>query len=762
MNTLPTPTRKPGALLLLLVAFLLKCMSAQAQGAFNSDDAITLTVQPTGSAPQTGQNYAGSQNNSPYDAYPALGQSDNSTAMPPPKLGDYDLNGTSALTITGAMLEGQVLTSPTTLNATTFEYRVYPIGAATKPSYTVVTLNTTRTGSAYVGATNAAFNVDVLNGLTNGGTYVLDVRFSASVTKGTSTKIFYDLTGGANFYATFYVTPPPTTPAGGTTTWQSTNTGTNGNRWFVAANWSNGIPNAASDVIIPENVPGSNIVFPVLDNRALNYAVRNLTLEGTANSIRAQLTIGTAVLHVYGNISQTSGGLVGTINDRVGVADSTLNSTLILAGSNQFVTGRLSVPDIIIAGTGVKSVINTLLPTNTLSLRPKSAIDGVILQTSSYSTRTQAYELDTSGNAIVNLGTTGIINTVSGSNETITSYIKGIVVASNPLIVGATQRFGNIGLEFTPNHPATLVTIQRIVGDPLNGPTASNNPRAVPIKRQYFISGDDNSNSTSTAGSANDILFRYLDSAFELNGIDENNLMLFSTTSGTGAASFTPFPSTLNTGANTVTQAGVPSQPSYYLTLGDRTNPLPVTLVSFSATRTGDNAKLVWATATEKNNRGFEVQVSADGKTFRTLGFVASQGSNSNTKLDYSFSDTEAGKAGVRYYRLHQIDLDGTDSYSPVRAVSFDGGALATELSIYPNPATGDDTRLLIQTSEVGNARLRITDLMGRMVIDQTVATANGSTETKLAALTNAKAGTYLAQLTLPSGSVKTIKVQKQ
>jgi len=156
------------------------------------------------------------------------------------------------------------------------------------------------------------------------------------------------------------------------------------------------------------------------------------------------------------------------------------------------------------------------------------------------------------------------------------------------------------------------------------------------------------------------------------------------------------------------------------------------------------------------------VQVSADGKTFRTLGFVASQGSNSNTKLDYSYTDAEAGKAGVRYYRLHQIDLDGTDSYSPVRAVSFDGGTLATELSIYPNPATGDDTRLLIQTSEVGSARLHITDLMGRTIIDQTIATTNGSTETKLAALASAKAGTYLAQLTLPSGSIKTIKVQKQ
>jgi hypothetical protein len=745
-------------LLLLLVAFLLKCVSAQAQAITLYSDDVTFTLQPTGSLPAS-MHYAGKADAPPYTSYTKLG----TTATTAPSLGTYDLNGTSALTLTGASVDveaGRNTVIPT--NGVRMLYRVYLSGTnitANFPAFNVVQLSA---GATY---SNTNSTVDVLSGLVNGGTYVVEVRYEITATStATGSSITSNDPGTLPAYtATFYVTPPPTTPPGGTTVWQSTDTGVNGNRWFVAANWSNGIPTAASDVIIPENFSGSNIVFPVLNNRALNYAVRNITLQGTTNSGRAQLTIATAVLHVYGNITQTSGGLVGTVNDHAGVADSTQNSTLMLLGDNQVITGRLSVPDIIVAGTGVKSVVNTLLPTNTISLRPKSVIDGVVMQTASDPNGTQTYQFDTSGNAIINLGSTGIISTVTGSNETITSYIKGIVVASNPLVVGVTQRFGNIGLEFTPNHPAALVTIQRIIGDPLIGPTAKVNPRAVPIKRQFFISGDDNSNSTNTAGSTNTVLFRYLDSAFELNGIDEKNLMLFSTASGTGAASFTPLYGTLNTSANTVVQADVPSQPTYYLTLGDRTNPLPVTLVSFSATRIDANAKLVWATASEKNNRGFEVQVSTDGKAFRTLGFVASQGSNSTTKLDYTYTDTETGKTGVRYYRLHQIDLDGTDSYSPVRVVSFDGaGALASELSIYPNPVTGDDTRLLIQTSEVGNARLRITDLMGRTIIDQAIATANGSTETKLVALANAKSGTYLAQLTLPSGQTKTIKVQKQ
>jgi hypothetical protein len=761
MNTPTTPTQKRGTLLLLLMAFLLKVVSVNAQVASFIDDGITLSRKQTSATAATTTNYAGTSNTSPYRNYAKLGNSSSSPVRPTPLLGTYDLNGatSSALTLTAASVRAVASVGDIDNTGVRAKYRVYLSGTSvntTTPAFNPIILSAPTTGNIYSTTTSQ----DLLSGLVNGGTYILEVAFEMDVTDSTNTRTFYDPGTSPAFTASFYVTPPATAPPGGTTTWQSTNTGTNGNLWFVAANWSNGVPTAESDAVIPENQPGSSIVFPVLNNRAVNYAVRNLTLEGTTNSGRAQLTIQTAVLHVYGNISQLSGGLYGTITDRPGVADSTRNSTLMLLGNNQFITGQLSVPDVIIAGTGTKSVANALFPTNTLSLRPKSVLDGVILQTASL--KNGSYVFDTTTNSFISLGSTGIINDEQGSNETITSYVKGVLTAETAFVAGKTYKFGNIGLDFTPNHPATLVTVQRIIGDPLNGPTSSTNPRAVPIKRQYFIKGDDNSSSTSTIGSTNTVVLHYLPSAFELNGIMESNLMLFSSKSSSGSASFTPLYGTLDTGTRTVTQADVPSQPSYYLTLGDKTNPLPVTLVSFSATRNADNAQLVWATASEKNNRGFEVQVSTDGKAFRTLGFVASQSGNSSTKLDYKYTDTEAGKTGARYYRLHQLDFDGTDSYSPVRVVSFDGATLASELSIYPNPVTGDDTRLLIQTTEVGNARLRITDLMGRTIIDQSITTANGSTETKLAALANAKSGTYLAQLTLPSGQTKTIKVQKQ
>jgi hypothetical protein len=518
------------------------------------------------------------------------------------------------------------------------------------------------------------------------------------------------------------------------------------------------VPTRLSNAIIPSKTNPAT-VYPILNSPTATYEVNNLTLLGNQSSTAAQLTINTATLRVYGNISQIAGGLAGNTIGSAGVLDGANNSTLVLAGADQVITGNLLVSDIIVAGSGIKSVINQLTPTNILAFQPTSASAGVIVQSAAQDVSSGNVNtvFDTTGNSYIQLVSSSSISLVAGQSETTTSYIKGVTRADRQVTASVQNTFGNIGLDITANHTPGNIVVYRVVGDALSGPVGTT---AVPIKRQYKVVGDDNSATNVFANSAINVVFHYLDSADELNTIQESNLIMYRTV--TNGVPYTGIPSTLDVNANTASAQGINSLPNFTLTLGDKTNPLPVTLVSFSATRVGENAKLVWATASEKNNRGFEVQVSADGNMFRTLGFVASQGSNSNTKLDYAYTDTEAGKAGVRYYRLRQVDLDGTASYSPVRAVSFDGSALATELSIYPNPATGDDTRLLIQTSEVGNARLRITDLMGRTLIDQTVATANGSTETKLAALTNAKAGTYLAQLTLPSGSVRTIKVQKQ
>ncbi|MBT2557233.1 T9SS type A sorting domain-containing protein [Hymenobacter sp. ISL-91] len=111
--------------------------------------------------------------------------------------------------------------------------------------------------------------------------------------------------------------------------------------------------------------------------------------------------------------------------------------------------------------------------------------------------------------------------------------------------------------------------------------------------------------------------------------------------------------------------------------------PLPVTLVSFTAQAHPSGVKLDWATATELNNDYFEVQRSANGQNFAPITKIAGSGTTSSG-AKYSFIDTTP-LAGSNYYRLRQVDRDGSEAFSAVAVVT---GSQRPEALIYPNPGT--------------------------------------------------------------------------
>ena len=266
-----------------------------------------------------------------------------------------------------------------------------------------------------------------------------------------------------------------------------------------------------------------------------------------------------------------------------------------------------------------------------------------------------------------------------------------------------------------------------------------------------------NNNNTS------DIVFHYLNSTTnELNGNPEQNLTIFKTGNNGPPYQLVGRTGTVDLINKTVTRLAYNGSLNT-LTLGDEFNPLPVVLTSFTATRNGANALLIWKTATETNSKGFEVQVSADGTAFRTLGFVSSETPNSIQAKSYKYTDTENGKFGTRYYRLHQVDLDGKDSYSPVRAVSFDGAAAgAVALSAYPNPFLDTDKVTLNFGTDVANgtAQVQLIDMVGRTVRQQSIAIVNSSLD--LGDLSSLQTGMYLARITLADGSTQSVRLQKK
>ena len=169
--------------------------------------------------------------------------------------------------------------------------------------------------------------------------------------------------------------------------------------------------------------------------------------------------------------------------------------------------------------------------------------------------------------------------------------------------------------------------------------------------------------------------------------------------------------------------------------------PLPVELVAFVAEAQGQAARLSWSTASEKNSARFEVERSADGRRFGRIGEVAAQGS-STTAVAYSYLDREAAQvAGLVYYRLRQVDQDGTFSYSPVRGVAFK--QLVPAFDLYPNPAQAATTLDLTRVP-AGTFHLTVVDGLGRTVRQLEVIGAT----TRTLDLSELTIGTCLVRLT--------------
>ena len=133
--------------------------------------------------------------------------------------------------------------------------------------------------------------------------------------------------------------------------------------------------------------------------------------------------------------------------------------------------------------------------------------------------------------------------------------------------------------------------------------------------------------------------------------------------------------------------------------------PLPVELTRFDASTKGSSVGLSWATASEKNSAYFEVQRSATGEAYESIGRVAAQGTSSSLR-EYAFSDARP-LAGLAYYRLRQVDTDGTAAFSPVATVRRNG-----EIAVYPNPATDAVT---LPTS-LGAVRYRVLNGLGQVL----------------------------------------------
>lgn len=177
----------------------------------------------------------------------------------------------------------------------------------------------------------------------------------------------------------------------------------------------------------------------------------------------------------------------------------------------------------------------------------------------------------------------------------------------------------------------------------------------------------------------------------ELNGNTEPELTLSynSTTGQIGFVNTSP----ANASSNFVSQTLASPTTLQQVTAAASASALPVSLLSFSVRPDGHKVKIEWETASERNNKGFEIDRSPDAVRFMRLATVDGRGTISS-RQKYQLVD-DSPEPTVTYYRLRQVDFDGTVKDYGIKSVVFDSPNHSLKVVAYPNPVTSRLSLLL-------------------------------------------------------------------
>lgn len=199
---------------------------------------------------------------------------------------------------------------------------------------------------------------------------------------------------------------------------------------------------------------------------------------------------------------------------------------------------------------------------------------------------------------------------------------------------------------------------------------------------------------------------------------------------------------------NIISSTSAPNMGAYGNPAGEI--PLPVNLLSFDVHVEGETLELVWYTAVEQNADRFEIQWSKDGRRFETIGIEVAKGFSTETSV-YRFviSNPESGE---QYFRLKQVDLDGSFEFSPIRGLIF-----STEKerigSFYPNPTINARASINVWSDHVEKMDVSFFTHEGKWLRSLVIALEAGSNEIEMD-LSDFKSAYYWVLFYTPEGPV--------
>jgi hypothetical protein len=186
----------------------------------------------------------------------------------------------------------------------------------------------------------------------------------------------------------------------------------------------------------------------------------------------------------------------------------------------------------------------------------------------------------------------------------------------------------------------------------------------------------------------------------------------------------------------------------HIVTLGSTevANPLPVEFLSFEGRNLDAYNQLTWATASEHNNHQFVLEHSVNGELFTPIATVDAKGSpGEGKKYRYVHEEPSIGR---NYYRLKQVDLDGTWKYHPTVVkleVSIEDFGL--DFTMSPNPTGKGSVTLHIAKANEKSVHVRVFDVSGNLMIEKDISAGRYFSDVELPLSLSMVQGIYLVEL---------------
>lgn len=252
-----------------------------------------------------------------------------------------------------------------------------------------------------------------------------------------------------------------------------------------------------------------------------------------------------------------------------------------------------------------------------------------------------------------------------------------------------------------------------------NSPNAPNNSQKA-IDRFWIM----NPIGYGTKPAPSQIVFTYIDNEHTApgNSITETALGAQRFNNGTGQwGDMLPI-GLVNTVANTVTTPGIVAA-NYFAawTLSDSNDPLPVTLLSYTAECHNEAISLKWVTASEQNSSHFTLYKAIDNTDFSFLTHIPAAGRSASIQ-EYSYTDSKS--PGKTYYKLTQTDVDG---YMQDFGIVHANCAAEYNLDIVHVSVQQDRINALFAIPETGTYELVLTDILGKIVYSEKLSLNKGN-----------------------------------